>query len=74
LSHQFDSDGIYELVIHLGITNDEWEKMGKDHSYSIAMVKFCILITWRKNVTGTFHDLEKALETMGVSQNIHYVR
>ena len=69
LSHQFDSNGIYDLVIHLGITDNEWKDMDKDHSYSIAMVKFCILITWRNRVTGTFHDLEKTLETMGVTKH-----
>ena len=69
LSRQFDSDGIYELVIHLGITDNEWNDMVKNHSYSITMVKFHILITWRERETGTFHDLEEALKTMGVTKH-----
>jgi hypothetical protein len=60
---------IYGLVIHLGITDNEWKDMEKDHSYSIAMVKFRILITWRERETGTFHDLEEALKTMDVTKH-----
>jgi len=47
-SDQFDTDMIYDLVKHLGITDKEWKDMEKDHSYSIAVVKFLILIKWRE--------------------------
>jgi len=66
-SDQFDTDMIYDLVKHLGITDKEWKDMEKDHSYSIAVVKFLILIKWREKKTGIFRDLAEALTAMGVT-------
>ena len=66
-SHQLESDVIYDLVIRLGITDKEWKDMEKDHSYSIAVVTFRILILWRERETGTFRDLAEALTAIGVT-------
>jgi hypothetical protein len=66
-SRQLDSDVIYDLVLHLGITDKEWKDMDSDHSYSIAVVTFHILIKWRERKTGTFRHLAEALKAMDVT-------
>jgi hypothetical protein len=66
-SGQFDTDMIRELVIHLGISVNEWEEMREDHPYSIAVVKFLILIKWTERKTGIFRDLTEAVTAMGVT-------
>jgi hypothetical protein len=66
-SDQFDTDKMRELVIHLGITVNEWNNMREDHSYSIAVVKFLILIKWRERKNGNFRFLTEAVTAMGVT-------
>ena len=66
-SDQFDADMIRELITHLGISVNEWKDMREDHPYSIAVVKFRILIKWRERKTGIFRDLTEALTAMGVT-------
>ena len=56
-----------ELVIHLGPSVNEWKDMREDHQYSIAMVKFFVLIKWRERKTGIFRDLTEAVTAMGVT-------
>ena len=69
-SDLFDHNVMYDLVLHLGITDKEWKDMEKDHSYSIAVVKFLILIKWREKKTGIFRDLAKALTAIGFTSHI----
>jgi hypothetical protein len=66
-SDQFDTNMIRELVIHLGLSVNEWKDMREDHPYSIAVVKFLMLIKWRERKTGIFRDLTEAVTAMGVS-------
>ena len=66
-SDQFDTDKMRELVIHLGISVNEWNNMREDHSYSIAVVKFLILIKWRERKNGNFRVLTEAVTAMGVT-------
>ena len=66
-SDQFDTDMMRELVIHLGLSGNEWKDMRDDHPYSIAVVKFLILIKWRERNTGIFRDLTEAVTAMGVT-------
>ena len=66
-ARHIESHVIHDLVIHLGITDREWKHMTHDHLYSIAVVTFRILITWRERKNGTFRDLAEALTAMGVT-------
>ena len=66
-SDQLDTDMIRKLLIHLGLSANEWKEMREDHPYRIAVVKFFILIKWREKKTGIFRDLAKALTAMGVT-------
>jgi hypothetical protein len=66
-SDKIDTDRMYELVIHLGLVNNEWKDMKWDHQYSIGVAKFLILIQWRERKTGIFRDLSKAVTEMGVT-------
>ena len=66
-SDQLDTDMMRELVIHLGLSVNEWKDMREDHPYNIAVVKFLILIKWREKKTGIFRDLTEAVTAMGVT-------
>ena len=66
-SDQFDTDQIRELVIHLGLSVNEWKDMREDHPHNIAMVKFLILIQWKEKKSGIFRDLATALTAMNVT-------
>ena len=66
-SDKIDADKMPELVIHLGLSINEWKNMREDHPYSIAVVKFLILIKWRERETGIFRDLSEAVTAMGVT-------
>ena len=66
-SDQFRTNEIRELVIHLGLSVNEWEDMREDHPHNIAMVKFLILIHWREKKSGIFRDLATALSDMKVT-------
>jgi hypothetical protein len=60
-SDQFDTDVIRKLVTELKLPVNEWKDMREDHPYSIAVVKFLILIKWRERKTGIFRDLNEAV-------------
>ena len=66
-SDQFLTDEICELVIRLGLTDKQWKDMREDHPHNIAMVKFLILIQWRKEKSGIFRDLTTVLSDMKVT-------
>jgi len=66
-SDQFDSDMMYDLVLHLGISDNEWTDMRDDHPRNITMVKFLIMIKWRETKSGIFRDLDTALEKIEVN-------
>jgi hypothetical protein len=61
---------MHELVILLGITNNEWKNMECDHPHNIAMVKFRILIKWREKEYGIFRDLDTVLKELGVKAHV----
>ena len=66
-SDQFDIDEIRNLVIHLGLPDNEWKEIREDHLYNIEMEKFFILIQWTERKSGIFRDLETALKIMDVT-------
>jgi hypothetical protein len=60
---------MYKLVIHLGITDEEWNIMEYNHPHNIEMVKFLILIKWRNDKPRIFRDFDTALGEMDVKEH-----
>ena len=63
-SDQFDRTTMYKLVLHLGITDQEWKDMECNHPRNIAVVRFLIMRKWRETKSGKFRDVFAALEKM----------
>ena len=68
-SHQLESDVIYDLVIHLGITDKEWKDMEYNHPGNIAVVRFLIMTKWREAKSGKFRDVFAALGKMKIDKH-----
>ena len=68
-SDQFDPTMMYYLVLHLGITDQEWKDMEYNHPGNIAVVRFLIMTKWREAKSGKFRDVFAALEKMKVDEH-----
>ena len=68
-SDQFDHTMMYNLVLHLGITDQEWKDMEYNHPGNIAVVRFLIMAKWREAKSGKFRDVFAALEKMKVDEH-----
>ena len=68
-SDQFDHTMMYNLVLHLGITDQEWKDMEYNHPGNIAVVRFLIMTKWREVKSGKFRDVFAALEKMKVDEH-----
>ena len=69
LSDQFDPTMMYNLVLHLGITDQEWKNMDYNHPGNIELVKFLIMTKWREANSGKFRDVFAALGKMKVDKH-----